>query len=279
MNSVGSALIARLIQAGTPPELVADIAMELGRAEAERSILASRREHERNRKAKSRDVTGQNVTERDSLDKTGQPPLAPAGSISSALPSSEQRKDTLSTPSVSHPSPSVPKPRGSRLPKDWTPSESLLAYGVEQGLTRAEAASSLETMRLWAHAGGPNTVKLDWVSAGQGWLRRDADKARLRQHRSTGPPANSSSRKNGALSLLRKEFARERPDDFEDWSNRNGAHANGAGAGSGIGDRNEQPDDVRNVLDLQPLRADTVGPQRAGTSSAGSEPIAAPRRS
>lgn len=73
-------LLARLIEAGTPAALVAEVAMELGKAEAERTILAERRKNERERKARSRDITGQDVTERDerdrlpSLDKSPQTP-------------------------------------------------------------------------------------------------------------------------------------------------------------------------------------------------------------
>jgi hypothetical protein len=68
-------LIDELIKAGTPSALVARVAMELGKAEAERAILAERRQHERDRKARSREVTGQHVTARDSRDNADQPPI------------------------------------------------------------------------------------------------------------------------------------------------------------------------------------------------------------
>ncbi|MFG1461765.1 HNH endonuclease [Xanthobacter sp. DSM 24535] len=42
-------LIARLIEAGTPAHLVAEVAMALGRADAERSALEGRREADRER--------------------------------------------------------------------------------------------------------------------------------------------------------------------------------------------------------------------------------------
>jgi hypothetical protein len=71
---VSAELISRLIAAGTPADLVAEVAMELGRAAGEREALAKRRasdaarkQDERERK-RSRDVTGQDVTGRDIRD-------------------------------------------------------------------------------------------------------------------------------------------------------------------------------------------------------------------
>jgi hypothetical protein len=51
--------------------LLAEVAQELFAGEIERKALADRRQNERDRKARSRDVTGQNVIGRD---RRGQPP-------------------------------------------------------------------------------------------------------------------------------------------------------------------------------------------------------------
>jgi hypothetical protein len=67
-------LIARLIEAGTPADLVAEVAMELATANASAEALEKRRKHERERKAKSREVTGQDVTGRD-IPSPLNPPL------------------------------------------------------------------------------------------------------------------------------------------------------------------------------------------------------------
>src|SRR5690348_11235150 len=67
---MNAALLAKLIEAGTPADLVAEVAMELGRAAATAEALATRRKHERDAKAKSRAVTGQDVTERESAEVT-----------------------------------------------------------------------------------------------------------------------------------------------------------------------------------------------------------------
>ena len=61
-------LLQRLIESGTPAALVAEVALEFGRAQVEREILAKRRQSERDRKARSRSVTGSHVTERDTAD-------------------------------------------------------------------------------------------------------------------------------------------------------------------------------------------------------------------
>ena len=71
-----SDLIARLIDAGTPSALVAEVANELARVNAELQVLERRRQNERERKARSRDVTGHNVTARESRDK-GFPEVSP----------------------------------------------------------------------------------------------------------------------------------------------------------------------------------------------------------
>lgn len=55
-------LVARLAGEGIDPTLLAEVAQELFAGEHERKILEERRSNERERKARSRGVTGQNVT-------------------------------------------------------------------------------------------------------------------------------------------------------------------------------------------------------------------------
>lgn len=67
---MNSALLAKLIEAGTPAELVAEVAVELGRAHAEHELIERQREknRERQRRFRSHDVTECNVTQRDERD-------------------------------------------------------------------------------------------------------------------------------------------------------------------------------------------------------------------
>jgi hypothetical protein len=68
--SQASALVAQLAAAGTDPELLARVAEALFAGELGMKAIEERRRHERERKARSRDVTGQGVTDADpSLDK------------------------------------------------------------------------------------------------------------------------------------------------------------------------------------------------------------------
>lgn len=72
-------LIARLFAAGTPPELVAEVAMELGRLNGERDALDRRRAADAARQQERRDRIKANgvdshVTSRDVTDITGQIP-------------------------------------------------------------------------------------------------------------------------------------------------------------------------------------------------------------
>jgi hypothetical protein len=67
---VSAALLAKLIESGTPAALVAEVATELGRAQAERDILERKKEQdrERQRRHRSRDVTLRHAKRRDSRD-------------------------------------------------------------------------------------------------------------------------------------------------------------------------------------------------------------------
>jgi hypothetical protein len=94
MSNAGG-LVARLAESGIDPQLLADVAQALFTAEAKAEILDARRKSERERKAKSREVTGQDVTECDTpsplsppkKDPTPQkitPPISPNPDDSSA---------------------------------------------------------------------------------------------------------------------------------------------------------------------------------------------------
>lgn len=87
-----SNLIARLVEAGVPPDIIADVAEEIARLKAELQVLERRRKSERERKAAWRERASRHVTERDmtpcpvksrtpSPDKERSPPTPPSKEI------------------------------------------------------------------------------------------------------------------------------------------------------------------------------------------------------
>lgn len=78
-------LVARLAQAGLDPSLLSEVAEALFTGEIETRKLAERREKDKLRQRKSRDVTGQHVTDCDlSLDK--KPPQTPSKTKPNQVP-------------------------------------------------------------------------------------------------------------------------------------------------------------------------------------------------
>lgn len=91
-----------------------------------------------------------------------------------ALPESETESEGLE---VSSPHGAAQK-RGHRLPEDWKPSESDIAWQRSEGITDEAARRSTEKFRdHWRAASGQNSRKLDWSAAWKNWLRNDADRS------------------------------------------------------------------------------------------------------
>jgi hypothetical protein len=72
---VNADLLARLIAAGTPADLVGEVAMALAASATAAQAIEQRRANDRDRKARSRDITGSHVKSRASADGTGQTPF------------------------------------------------------------------------------------------------------------------------------------------------------------------------------------------------------------
>ena len=104
--------------------------------------------------------------------------------------------------------PQAEKPKrhsGSCLPKDWSPSESLFAYGRQQGLDDSHTAEILENMRLWAHSNANRAIarKADWEGTMQGAIRRDAAKFKAR----AGPTKEKF--RNGHMELMINDIRKQ----------------------------------------------------------------------
>lgn len=159
---MSAALIAKLIEAGTPAELVAEVAMELSRAQAAAEILEQRRKHERERKARSRDVTGQNVTERDSRDNADRVSL-------------DKEKSPI-PPKEINPIPCVRNARTKAkhsLPTNWLPAP-LKADG-QAGLVAARKPVGWierELSKFKDHALQNRRLCADWDAAWRNWIKQ-----------------------------------------------------------------------------------------------------------
>lgn len=109
-----SDLLARLIAAGTPADLVAEVALELARSQAAQEAITERRAKDRERQAAkrqrdnvtSRDITGCSVTERDNPLPSPSPSFPP---------------DPQTNPTPAHPRENNPRARKAEdFPKpDW----------------------------------------------------------------------------------------------------------------------------------------------------------------
>ena len=66
--------------------------------------------------------------------------------------------------------------RGSRLPPDWDPGESGMAFAASQGLTNGRASAELAKFRdFWAAKTGQDATKADWQATWRNWVRRSVE--------------------------------------------------------------------------------------------------------
>ncbi|MBB2965266.1 hypothetical protein FHU13_005695, partial [Methylobacterium sp. R2-1] len=227
-------LIADLVRAGLDPELLQRVALELGRATAEREAIEKRRQSDRERQARrrghvmSRDVTLQHVTTRDvTAEPKGPaplpphtPPITPTPNTippvsPDGLPAPEGAGD-VAAEAVEGPeveagdweadeggSKGSKAARARRIPANFAQSPEALAVCAEMGLTGAEASEALaEFCDFWMAEGGQRARKLDWPRTLRNRLR---EIGRRRPAARTGPHRPRSS--NGYFDLLRDELA------------------------------------------------------------------------
>lgn len=228
-------LIADMIRAGVDADLVQRVALEIGRASAEREAIEKRRQADRERQARrrghvmSRDVTLQPVTARDvTADPKGPaplppqtPPITPTPNTQfppdspDGLPAPEGAGDVAAEAVVEAESEGGDREadeggskgskaaRARRIPADFAESPEAQAVCAEMGLTGAEAAEALaEFCDFWMAEGGQRARKLDWPRTLRNRLR---EIGRRRPAARAGPNRPRSS--NGYFDLLRDELA------------------------------------------------------------------------
>lgn len=107
-----------------------------------------------------------------------------------------------------------PRKIKTRLPSDWVPSESLLSYGREQGLSADQVSRAVENLRIWARSTGE--LKADWSATLQGFFRRDAEKLG-----GSAPSLSLVMPEHGQVHAGRVYLRRETP-QFEAWAEHTG---------------------------------------------------------
>jgi len=162
-------LLTRLIEAGTPARLVAEVAMELGRAQGERDALDRRRANDRDRQnaKRAKDKVECHVTSRDVTCVTNNAENAPLPPPPLLSPH---------TPQITPPPPTPVKitraRKGTRLDDDWAPSE-LKGQAAEMVKLWPPGAIEREVAKFrnyWAAKPGDGGIKIDWQKTWVNWL-------------------------------------------------------------------------------------------------------------
>ena len=166
---MSAALIERLIEAGTPAALVAEVAVELARAQAAVEVLESRKAKDRERKRGSTEFHG---TPRNSTEGAE---IRPEVSLDKKPPQTPEKIKPI--PCVS----GKARARGyHRLPEGWQPSRpfpAALQAKLDQWPPGARD-DEIATFKRWAANAADQAGKgrkLDWDKALWNWLGRRHD--------------------------------------------------------------------------------------------------------
>jgi hypothetical protein len=166
-----SGLIARLIAAGTPADLIEEVAMLVAQSRLDKEAIESRRRADRDRQASrrnvtSRDITGDSVTSHDVTD----------------APPSLDKETSPRPPKEINPNPERGvRAQGARLPAGWKPGKldrSTVSGQIVELRGQDWARCALESFENhWRSANGPNARKRDWQATWANWVieqdRRD----------------------------------------------------------------------------------------------------------
>lgn len=175
---MSAAIIARLIEAGTPAALVAEVAMELGRAQMAIEIIEGRRAKDRERKRIPRNST-------ESEESTESAEFQTDPSLDKTAPQTPQKtKPNPSPPFI----PPASQKRGARLADDFEPPEDWIVWAMKKrGWDREEAVDECECfIRYWQAKPGREACKLDWPKTWQNWAVNSR-----RQPRQQAPPVGA----------------------------------------------------------------------------------------
>lgn len=115
---------------------------------------------------------------------------------------------------------STPKAvKGSRLPKDWTPSEKNISDAQAQNLTTDEVRHEADKFRdYWISTPGAKGIKSDWDATWRNWCRKASERKPNRPNRSAGGQSMAD-----AIAELRDDIERSERGDgpFSEEPSRN----------------------------------------------------------
>ncbi len=151
-------LVARLIAAGTPPEVAAVVVSEAfaaGVATACPQISVDMSAEKRRAKDRLRKQI-ERENPQISADIHENPQMSKSASISK-----DSKKDK----------------RGTRIDVGWTPSAAERAFGKQEGFSEFEIDREAQKFRdYWTACAGAKGVKLDWSATWRQWIRNSADR-------------------------------------------------------------------------------------------------------
>jgi hypothetical protein len=156
--------------------VVAEIALE---SWAKKRAKTTENAADRDRKRRKREAQRNGVHQDTPPVPPGQPAEHPSdnGHVSAGNPAGNALKEKgievegEKESKQDAPSGASPPKRGSRLPKDWQPSEANRNYAIANMLTDAQIAREVERFRNYWHAKpGKDGVKLDWDATWRNWI-------------------------------------------------------------------------------------------------------------
>lgn len=203
-----SALISALIKAGTPAELVGEVAHALSTREPvvvniPDASAEVRRQRDRDRKAEIR----RNLRKSAEIHATPHIEEIPLSTTSENI-QQEEKKD-ISVPAAKNPR-TAKESRGTRLNTDWVPTEADIAYALNKGLDRGRIADQAERFRDYYLAkSGEGGCKRDWGAAWRTWVQNAITRG-FNVRSSNASPARSGPREGAFATIILDELAAER---------------------------------------------------------------------
>ena len=107
-----------------------------------------------------------------------------------------------------------PRKRGSRLEKDWWPSEANIQYALSHGLSLDRISIEAEKFRnYWTAKAGKDAAKLDWDATWQNWILKASEEVNghAKHRQSLGDRASELAEKARQLEFAESHRRKDEP--------------------------------------------------------------------